>query len=218
MIWTPSVTWAPNWQRRWENSPATSDSALAPLWTKIYPRFPTRHRSTRRIHAKGEWLVYLSLQAQAWANYGPGAGYGPFGFLTRPASLVQIMLLVLSIVLISPIDGAEQARSIFYGFTMSTKCFQTKRLIFPKPSLTECLKPKSIFFYLTIQFSMQFRLSWLRCEAISKKPGMHIFDTAKKYRPLPVISGPDLTSLLIMQWKGAERSEAKKLWFTLCLP
>lgn len=31
---------------------------------------------------------------QIWANYGPGARYGPFGFLTRPAKHVQIMLLM----------------------------------------------------------------------------------------------------------------------------
>lgn len=89
MIWTPSVTWAPSWPMKWASSPATSDWASAPLWTRTCPLSLTRQKNIKRIlvagrlgHCSGwdsafmDWpsdsqlFIFLSLN-NWWAdNYG----------------------------------------------------------------------------------------------------------------------------------------------------
>lgn len=39
---------------------------------------------------------------QVWANYGPGAGCGPLGFLIRPAKRIQILLLIYIMIILCP--------------------------------------------------------------------------------------------------------------------
>lgn len=66
MIWTPSVTWATSWPMRWASSPATSDWASAPLWTKTCPLTPTLRKNIGRIRATGRLGLCSSALVTEW--------------------------------------------------------------------------------------------------------------------------------------------------------